>query len=293
LGIAGAAAYGAYTYGYYDEEGKLRKNAFPTLSAEEVPPALNPNEFVPFQLKEKIVLNHDTRIFRFALNPNQKLGLHVASCLVTRTTGADGKPLIRPYTPITREDTVGYFDLLVKVYPEGNMSKHIDNLKPGDILEMKGPISKLDYKPNMKKEIGMIAGGTGITPMYQVLLRILDNKDDHTKVSLVFCNRTTDDILLKKELDDLAATHSNFKVHYMVDRAPADAASWKGGVGFITKETIKQHIPAPSDDHYVFVCGPPGFYNTVSGGKTPDYKQGPLTGYLKELGFTESQVLKF
>jgi len=155
VGVAAGAAYGAYTFGYYDDEGKLRRNAFPFLSAEEVPTALNPNDFVPFKLKQKIVLNHDTRIFRFALGPNQKvvliiinyatidthslqLGLPVASCIVTRIPGAEpDKPLIRPYTPVTTEDTIGYFDLLIKVYPEGNMSKHIDSLKVGDSLDVR------------------------------------------------------------------------------------------------------------------------------------------------------------
>ena len=77
----------------------------------------------------------------------------------------------------------------------------------------------------------------------------------------------------------------------MVDTAPA--SGWTGGVGFINKDKIKEHLPGPSDDALIFVCGPPGFYNVISGGKTPDYKQGPLTGYLKELGYNESQVFKF
>jgi cytochrome-b5 reductase len=47
---------------------------------------------------------------------------------------------------------------VVKVYPEGKMSKHIGNLQVGDSLDVKGPIQKLPYKPNMKAKIGMIAG---------------------------------------------------------------------------------------------------------------------------------------
>jgi len=39
---------------------------------------------------------------------------------------------------VTQPDVEGYFDLLVKVYPTGNMSKHIGSLKPGDTLEVKG-----------------------------------------------------------------------------------------------------------------------------------------------------------
>ncbi len=38
----------------------------------------------------------------------------------------------------------------------------------GETLDVKGPIIKLAYKPNMKQSIGMVAGGTGITPMLQV-----------------------------------------------------------------------------------------------------------------------------
>lgn len=51
-----------------------------------------------------------------------------------------------------------------------------------------------------KVKIGCIAGGTGITPCYQVIQSVLDNKDDKSQLSLIFGNRTTKDILLKEEL---------------------------------------------------------------------------------------------
>lgn len=51
------------------------------------------------------------------------------------------------------------------------MSKHIANLKVGDTLEMKGPIPKYNWEENKVENVGMIAGGTGITPMVSLLLR--------------------------------------------------------------------------------------------------------------------------
>lgn len=48
------------------------------------------------------------------------------------------------------------------------MSQHFASLKPGDTLDFKGPILKIAYKPNQYDAIGMVAGGTGITPMLQV-----------------------------------------------------------------------------------------------------------------------------
>lgn len=67
---------------------------------------------------------------------------------------------------------------------------------------------KIKYEPNMKESIGMVAGGTGITPMLQVLEHILANPNDRTKVHLVFANEEERDILLKPRLDALAKTHS-------------------------------------------------------------------------------------
>lgn len=48
------------------------------------------------------------------------------------------------------------------------MGPHIDSLKIGETLELKGPIPKYPYTPNIKKSIGLVAGGTGIAPMIQV-----------------------------------------------------------------------------------------------------------------------------
>jgi len=137
----------------------------------------------------------------------------------------------------------------------------------------------------------MIAGGTGITPMLQVLHEILRNSDDHTEVSLLFANVSEDDILLKQELDTIAKRKKNFKVYYTIDKQKTK--HWKGGVGFITDEMIKTHMPPPSADNLIFVCGPPGFMKHVSGDKAPDYTQGEVAGLLKKLGYSEPQVFKF
>ena len=57
-----------------------------------------------------------------------------------------------------------------------------------------------------------IAGGSGLTPMLQVIKEIASNPDDKTKVSFIFANQSVEDIILKKELDELNASHDNIKV---------------------------------------------------------------------------------
>ena len=47
----------------------------------------------------------------------------------------------------------------------------------------------------------MVAAGTGITPMLQVMRDLLKTAGDDTKISMLFANQTEEDILLWKELD--------------------------------------------------------------------------------------------
>jgi cytochrome-b5 reductase len=106
--------------------------------------------------------------YRFSLpNSNDALGLpigqHISLCATI-----DGKECFRSYTPTTLDDTKGYFELVVKSYPQGNMSKHLDEMKIGQKMKVRGPKGFMKYRANLVSEIGMLAGGTGITPMYQV-----------------------------------------------------------------------------------------------------------------------------
>jgi cytochrome-b5 reductase len=129
-------------------------------------------------------------------------------------------------------------------------------LKVGDSIGMRGPKGNFAYTCNMVKSIGMIAGGTGITPMLQIIRRICNDPADKTKVDLIFANVTKDDILLKKELDEIAAkSPENFQVHYVLERLPNEE-DWQGEVGFVTKEMIQKYCPKPAKDIKLLLCGP-------------------------------------
>ena len=144
------------------------------------PPALSPEEFRSFTVDSVTAVGRNTSRIRFALpEPTDSLGLTVASCLVAKAQ-VDGETVVRPYTPVTSDRQLGYFDLVVKGYEEGKLSRVLTSVQPGDQVEMKGPWVKLEYKPNMKKAIGMIAGGSGVTPMFQVIRKVLENPRDNT-----------------------------------------------------------------------------------------------------------------
>ncbi|KAI8617084.1 hypothetical protein BC830DRAFT_1115248 [Chytriomyces sp. MP71] len=266
---------------------------------EDPTPALNdPKEFKAFTLSKIEKLTPTTSRFTFDLPEGAtELGLPTASCLVTRFVKGvkeDGKldQVIRPYTPI--EDPAngytGTFDLVVKVYPNGPMSNHIFGLKRGDTLEMKGPILKYKYEPNTLEHVGLIAGGTGITPMLQIIQRALADPKDHTKLTLLFANVKEEEIILRDYIDELAKKHKDrFNVYFTVDK-PSD--KWTGGSGYVSEEMLTSLMPKPGAGK-VFVCGPGPFYAHVSGTKAKDYTQGEIGGLLSKLGYSKDDVFKF
>merc|ERR1712098_403592 len=105
--------------------------------------------------------------------------------------------VVRYYTPTTPHHHKGHFDLVIKVYPQGKMSQYIDKLAIGDSILVSGPKGLHVYKRNQSKHLGLIAGGTGITPCYQLIQQILDDPEDHTQVSLLYGNLTEDDIIIR------------------------------------------------------------------------------------------------
>jgi cytochrome-b5 reductase len=222
---------------------------------------LKPDTFQEFELQEKTVISHNVAIYRFKLpSGNSILGLpigqHISIGAPLPQPDGTTKEIVRSYTPISGDHQPGYFDLLIKSYPQGNISKHMASLVVGQTIKVRGPKGAFVYEPNMVKHFGMIAGGTGITPMLQIIRAIIRGREegDTTKVDLIFANVTAQDILLKEDLDSLVKEDKNIRVHYVLDKPPEE---WEGGVGYVTAEMITKWLPAPAPNVKILLCGPP------------------------------------
>lgn len=272
------------------------------LSTAEGTAPLSPNEWVPLKLLHKETLTHGDRptiLLRFDLSSSQ-LPFPVASCLLTRlpvgSVKEDGTTafVLRPYTPVSPPDSKT-LDIALKIYPDGKLTPHLATLKPGDHLDFKGPLPKISLSDmEKKKSIGLIAGGTGITPMLQVASQLL-RSGYQGQISLIYANISSKDIMLKSSVDELAKKYPNFSVYYVIDKPER---GWRGGVGYITADLLSQHLPhtpgpTTSNDTLVCVCGPPPMMKSLSGEKVSPKDQGPLSGALLHLGYTEENVYKF
>ncbi|XP_017843409.2 NADH-cytochrome b5 reductase 3 isoform X2 [Drosophila busckii] len=298
VGVVAVVA-GALIVHYFLNKKKTQPRREPNRTAR-LRTLVDPNDKYQLPLIEKEILSHDTRRFRFGLPSKQHvLGLPVGQHIHLIAT-IDSELVIRPYTPISSDDDVGYVDLIIKVYfkdthPKfpagGKMTQHLEQMEVGDKISFRGPSGRLQYMGNgafsikklrkdppkhvTAKRVNMIAGGSGITPMYQLAREVLKRSDkDKTELSLVFANQSEKDILLREELDELAKNYPDqFKVWYTVDKAveatlkrmPRTAherfLAWSYNTGHVNDEMMKLHLFPPDPQTLCLLCGPPPMVN--------------------------------
>ncbi|XP_075492243.1 NADH--cytochrome b5 reductase 1-like [Primulina tabacum] len=253
--------------------------AYFLLSPKKPKVCLDPDNFKEFKLVKKTQISHNVATFKFALpSPSSVMGLPIGKHISCRGKDSQGEEVIKPYTPTTLDSDFGYFELVIKMYPQGRMSHHFREMREGDYLSVKGPKGRFNYKPGQVRAFGMLAGGSGLTPMFQVTRAILENPTDRTKVHLIYANVALEDILLKDKLDSLAKNYpDSFKVYYVLNQPPEE---WNGGVGFVSKEMIQAHCPAPASDIQILRCGPPPMNKAMA-------------GHLEALGYTFEMLFQF
>ena len=150
------------------------------------------------------------------------------------------------------------------------MGNYINNLKIGDTINVEGPFGKFAYEAPGRisvcpeytsktkkvadvKRVFFIAAGTGLTPIYQTLLDIVNNPNDKTEIILLFCNRKEHDIFLRKEIE---AMQPRIKVVHMLDDPSPE---WKGLKGRVNPEVLNSVFPLNDKETFYVSCGPSAF----------------------------------
>merc|ERR1719158_2169326 len=116
---------------------------------------VNPDVKYALKLTEKVVLSHDTRLFRFELpSPEHCLGLPIGQHIYL-SARINGSLVVRPYTPTSSDEDLGHMDLVVKIYPAnthpkfpegGKMTQYLESLNIGDSIDVRGPSGNIIYR---------------------------------------------------------------------------------------------------------------------------------------------------
>lgn len=282
--------------------------AMPDPSLERCSTCFFPTEFHKVPLIGVKPYNHDSKMFTFGLPEDVSLDLPVCACLLVEGFDEEGEQAVRPYTPTSPNEQKGSFDLMVKIYEKGVVSQWLNNLPIGAQVGFKHiPFNiKSQYPFAGKKKINMICGGTGITPMYQALHKIVNTPGDVLQVVLLCGSRTPQDILLRKELESLVERSRTWyapprvKVVHVVGDSPDQALiedwkgelgwGWQGELGWVDEAKVIKHAFPPAPDVLTLVCGVPSLYEAMCGPRTEEeVKEGSI---LARLGYSKDMVGK-
>jgi cytochrome-b5 reductase len=262
-----------------------------------------PTTWTRLPLISKKEYNADSTLYDFGLPEDKSLNLPACGCILLLAPGAetDGSDAVRPYTPISPNEVTGSFQLLVKRYPDGRVSQYLHNLEVGAEVAFKHIIFnvKRQYPFEPAKTISLLCAGTGIAPIYQALLRLMNTPGDNRKVVLLYGNKSPDDILLKDELDGFARQHPDrLQIVHVVGETP-DApapAGWESTetftaeTGWIDSAKIQRYCFPPAPETAIFVCGLPIMYDLWCGPRSEnEIAEGTV---LQKLGYTSEMVAK-
>jgi len=132
--------------------------------------------------------------------------------------------------------------LTTRIFSENRSSfkKALENLKPGELVDVKGPDGDFVVE-NPNKNYVFIAGGIGITPFRSIIVQ-LAHENKPLNITLLYAN-STEDFVFKSEFEPLTANNANFKIHYIVSPKHID------------EDIVKQTVPN-LDEPIFYVSGP-------------------------------------
>jgi cytochrome-b5 reductase len=237
------------------------QNGFTTIESTtpSIPskPEVLTNEWAKYRIIAITQVSHNVKLLRFQLPEGQSLGIKLGDHCRIRFM-REGKEVAKTYTPCSPATAVGYFEVIFKVYPTGGVSQYMDGQKIGDEVEIRKRPGSLRYTSNEHLHVGLLCGGTGITPMLQFIDHLLHDLNDKTRVTLITANSTCEDVLLEKELEALASEFpERFKLFFAVSRP---TPGWtKGYSGRITADFLSKSGLNSNDCNRVLLCGPDTF----------------------------------
>ncbi len=166
----------------------------------------------------------------------------------------DGQPLRRAYS-ISSAPSDGRISITVKRIRDGRVSNHLnDHAVVGSRLKVRGPSGSFGA-PRDARELVMIAGGSGITPLFAIAREVLAGEPE-ARVTLIYGNRAPEDVIFDAALAAMAESHRRF----VLDRVYSDPpAGHEGPRGLLDRAMVEARLDGLGVDpaRAVFlVCGP-------------------------------------
>ncbi len=134
----------------------------------------------------------------------------------------------------------------------------VDRLEPGDEIEVGPPSGSFTPDIDAGTHHGLIAAGSGITPVLSIAASLLAAHDD-THVTLLYGNRRTDTVMFTEEIADLKNAHGpRLHLLHVLSREPTEADIVNGRLDAARLRTLFGALVDTADVDQWWLCGPLG-----------------------------------
>ncbi|OHA40631.1 MAG: hypothetical protein A3G59_02135 [Candidatus Taylorbacteria bacterium RIFCSPLOWO2_12_FULL_47_20] len=147
--------------------------------------------------------------------------------------------------------------LRITVKELGDFTRKISKLEVGTKIYIDGPYGIFTDFFGLNRPILFIAGGIGITPIRSLMEEMLRQGKN---VVLLYGNKTAQDIIFRKELEELSAKYGSRIIHVL-----SEDKNFEGEIGRIDQEKISKLVP-DFREREVYLCGPTAMMDSVQKG---------------------------
>jgi len=192
--------------------------------------------------------------------PGHLAGHHVD----VRLTAPDGYQAQRSYSIASPPEDGGRLQLTVERLPDGEVSEFlVDELRPGDRLELRGPIGGyFVWDVDSGGPLFLVAGGSGVVPL-MAMLRHRAAAGSEVPTRLLVSSRTLEDVIYRDELERLAAASPSLEVTHTLTRSRPPG--WSGYTRRIDAAMLREIAWPPAQRPLTYVCGPTPLVEAVAG----------------------------
>jgi ferredoxin-NADP reductase len=214
---------------------------------------LSPSGPLILRLANITTQTSDSKTLRFIVPNDRKLNARPGQFL-TFSFLFDGRKVVRSYSICSSPAVSSYVEITAKRVSQGCVSLFLnDRASVGMTVEANGPFGQFCFDESKHHNVVLLAAGSGITPM-MAMLRYMDDLCVQTTVTLLYCVRTSGDIIFESELEQLRF-RQKLQYHVVLSEPHAD---WSGPRGHINREFIEDTVKDLTSSDF-FLCGPPPF----------------------------------
>lgn len=219
---------------------------------------INPKLYLPEPVK--IIKIRDftakEKFFQFEILSGKSLGHKPGQFVQVSILGCGEAPISITSAPSSDNK----FEMSVRAM--GDVTTKMHALKVGDILHIRGPFGHGfddDVMAKLKgKHLLLIMGGIGYFPLRSLINKVVPERHDYKKITILSGTRTVQDRMYPEELDAIAKIGENVELLETVDKADP---AWAGNVGVIT--TLIPKVEFNPAETVAIIVGPPIMYKFV------------------------------